>query len=65
MKQPEPVLREVQRHLDSLTGHQNGNGAAAKTNTWPEGYFEQTAGAFANEPFERPPQPPFEKREDW
>lgn len=23
---------------------------------WPEGYFENTAGALANEEFERPPQ---------
>jgi len=33
--------------------------------SWPRDYFEKTAGAFANEPFERPPQLPFEKREEW
>ena len=32
---------------------------------WPTGYFEQTAGAFADEPIERPPQGAFEKREAW
>ena len=62
MKQPEQVLREMQRHLDSLAGHQNGG---AVTSAWPEQYFEQTAGAFANEPLERPSQLPFEKREEW
>lgn len=65
MKQPEQVLREVQRYLASLTDHQKGNGATAKASAWPERYFEHTAGAFANEPFERPLQLPFEKREEW
>jgi len=32
---------------------------------YPEGYFERTAGSFANEPLERPPQPPLEERADW
>lgn len=27
--------------------------------------FDQTAGAFAGEPLERPPQLSFEKREEW
>ena len=39
------------------------SGATAKE--WPERYFEQTAGAFADEPLERPTQLPFEKREKW
>ena len=32
---------------------------------WPEGYFEQTAGAFANEPLERAPQGEPDSRESW
>jgi len=32
---------------------------------WPAGFFEATAGAFANEPFERPPQGSFETRDQW
>ncbi|MBI3850620.1 MAG: hypothetical protein HY298_10175 [Verrucomicrobia bacterium] len=66
MKQPEEVLREVRRYLASVVEHQthNGNGAGATT-TWPEGYFQRTAGAFANEQFERPSQLPFENREEW
>jgi hypothetical protein len=67
MKQPEPVLLEMRHHLDSLVkqGPYNGNGAKSGMPAWPEKYFEQTAGAFAGEPLERPPQLPFEKREEW
>jgi hypothetical protein len=31
-------------------------GTANGQPTWPAGYFEETAGAFAGEPFERAPQ---------
>lgn len=31
--------------------------------SWPEGFFEQTAGSFADEPLERAPQPEAETRE--
>ncbi len=66
MKQPEKVLRDVRRYLESLTGHESNGGNGASTSAvWPERYFEHTAGAFANEPFERPSQLPFEKREEW
>ena len=67
IKQPDEVLRELRRHLDSLVQLQahNGNGAATEAGVWPEGYFQRTAGAFANDPFERPPQLPFDKREEW
>ena len=37
----------------------------AKKDAWPEGYFQQTAGAFANEPFERPSQGTMPRRDDW
>lgn len=67
MNQPEQVLLEMQHHLESLIKHgvHNGNGAKAGMSVWPEKYFETTAGAFAGEPMERPPQLPFEKREEW
>jgi len=67
MKQPEPVLLEMRHHLDSLVkqGSHNGNGAKSGMPAWPEKYFERTAGAFSGEPLERPPQLPFEKREEW
>jgi len=37
------------------------NGAA----TWPVGFWERIRADWGNEPFERPPQGNFEKREDW
>jgi hypothetical protein len=40
----------------------------AETNSahgWPDGYFEQTAGALAGEDFERPPQGELPSRDDW
>ena len=67
MKQPEPVLLELRHYLESLAkqGDQNGNGVKAESSAWPKQYFERTAGAFAGEPLERPPQLPFEEREEW
>jgi hypothetical protein len=68
LKQPEPILLEVQNYLKSLLEMQKHgtNGAAIATSeTWPAGYFYETAGAFAEEPFDRPPQLPGEKREEW
>jgi hypothetical protein len=35
------------------------------TSAWPPGYFDQTAGTFASEPFERPPQGSLEVRTSW
>ena len=66
-RQPEPLLKELQQHLAFLVGQhgKNGGGAEAAEAGWPKGYFEATAGAFANEPLERPPQLPFERREAW
>jgi predicted DNA-binding antitoxin AbrB/MazE fold protein len=37
----------------------------AKKDAWPEGYFQQTAGAFADESFERPSQGTMPRRDDW
>jgi hypothetical protein len=61
-KQPDWVLKEVDSFLDSVITQQK---SGASSDDWPEGYFQETAGIFANEPFERPPQLPFENREDW
>jgi hypothetical protein len=67
LKQPEPLLRELQRYLAILVEHRAkaANKSAASANVWPDGYFHRTAGCFSNERLERPPQPPFEKREEW
>jgi hypothetical protein len=37
----------------------------APSTTWPDEYFEQTAGTLAGEPFERSPQGDLPNREDW
>lgn len=37
----------------------------AKIEGWPEGYFRQTAGAFAGEIFERPDQGTIPDRDQW
>lgn len=39
--------------------------AVRRTNDWPPGYFARTAGSFADEPLERPPQGDVEQREIW
>jgi hypothetical protein len=65
-KQPEPILREVQRYLEILVAQPTSTSAThSSSNGWPQGYFESTAGAFAEERFERPEQLPSEKREEW
>ena len=33
--------------------------------TWPVGFWDQIRADWGSEPFERPPQGDFEKREDW
>ncbi|MBE0542588.1 MAG: hypothetical protein IH623_14610 [Verrucomicrobia bacterium] len=33
--------------------------------TWPTGFWEDVRADWRTEPFERPPQGDFEKREDW
>ena len=68
LKQPEPLLPEVQHYLAFLVElRKRGTSGASicPLEAWPAGYFQKTAGAFAGEPFERPAQLPFEKREEW
>ncbi len=36
-----------------------------KKDGWPDGYFQQTAGAFLGETFERPDQGTMPRRGDW
>ena len=61
-KQPEELLREVQHFMAFLVEQRSRESTA---NGWPENYFGRTAGAFADEPLQRPPQLPFEQREEW
>jgi hypothetical protein len=68
LRQPEPVLRDLQHYLAGLVAHRNGgekHALPSPAGVWPADYFQKTAGSFANEPLERPPQLSFEKREDW
>jgi predicted DNA-binding antitoxin AbrB/MazE fold protein len=37
----------------------------AKKDVWPDGYFQQTAGAFSDEPFERSSQGALPSRGEW
>ncbi len=50
--------RLVQDALVLARGRSAAAPAAADTRGWPAGYFEQTAGSFANEPLEAPADPP-------
>jgi hypothetical protein len=65
LKLPEPLLRELQRYLAVLIEHGEDRDDITKAKSWPSGYFQKTAGAFAGEPLERPAQLPFEKRKEW
>jgi hypothetical protein len=38
---------------------------ATGPSSWPDGYFEQTAGALAGEEIQRPPQGELPTRDDW
>ena len=44
--------------------HDLANSATLPTE-WPEGYFQQTAGALEGEPMQRPPQGDLPARENW
>jgi hypothetical protein len=54
----ESLVREVL----ALTG---GKAEGTDALGYPLGYFEATAGSFAHEPLERPPDLPHEKRTVW
>jgi hypothetical protein len=68
LRQPEPVLLELQHYLAFLVERQDGGtkGTSVRAaEAWPAGYVQKTAGALAGESLERAPQLPFEKREEW
>jgi hypothetical protein len=51
--------------VDALAAWLEKRRAESGANGWPPGYFERTAGSFAGEPLERPPQGTAEQRESW
>ncbi len=52
------ALEQLVRDAMELAQRAQANGAAAVKQGWPAGYFEQTAGSFAAEPFDLPDDPP-------
>ena len=52
------LASRVRELLDRAGQHDSASG-------WPDGYFEQTAGACAGEEFERPPQGELTMRDAW
>ena len=54
-------LESLVRDALALASEAAPNGQSA----WPAGYFDETAGAFAGEKFERPPQGETPKRGEW
>jgi hypothetical protein len=55
-------LEKLVRDALELVEAQNG---AAQPKRLPPNFFTRIAGEFGSEPFERPPQGEFEKREAW
>ncbi|MBI5803015.1 MAG: hypothetical protein HZA92_20125 [Verrucomicrobia bacterium] len=53
------VEQEIRRVLAGATGAEGSRKESHRE------FIERMAGSFGNEPFERPPQGEFEKREDW
>jgi glutathionylspermidine synthase len=53
------VEQEIRRVLAGATG------AEVPRKESHREFIERMAGSFGNEPFERPPQGEFEKREEW
>lgn len=52
------ALERLVRDAMELARPAQSNGAAVAERGWPVGYFEQTAGSFAGEPFDLPDDPP-------
>ncbi len=55
-------LEKLVRDALELVDVQNGKPAL---DSLPQDFFRRVAAEFGNEPFERPPQGDFERREDW
>ena len=58
---PETIAREALDYILFLKSRNIGaSTGAVDAMGYPSGYFESTAGSFANEPLERPAQPPLD-----
>ena len=59
------LLEQTVRDAVALAGKRANGHFSHDELGYPVGYFEATAGSFANEPLERPEQLPLEDRERW
>ncbi len=59
------LLERTVRDALALAERRATDSAATDAYGYPIGYFEATAGSFANEPLEAPPELPMESREEW
>jgi hypothetical protein len=57
-------LERLVREAMELARPSQANGAV-DAQSWPLGYFEQTAGSFAAEPFDLPLDPPPDATPEW
>ena len=58
-------LEKLVRDALELVDSQNGNAHGTKPARLPSDFFSKIAQEFGPEPFERPPQGEFEKRDNW
>jgi hypothetical protein len=59
------LLERTVRDALALAERRAAHTTATDTLGYPVGYFEATAGSFANEPLEAPAELPIETRESW
>ena len=62
---PEAVAREALEFIVALKRRAEGQARGLDPMGYPVGYFERTAGSFANEPLERPEQAPLDPAPVW
>lgn len=59
------LLERAVRDALALAEHRASAAGGIDRLGYPIGYFESTAGSFANEPLEAPPEMPMQAREPW
>ena len=59
------LLERTVRDALALAERRSSDSTSTDAGGYPVGYFEATAGSFANEPLEAPPELPIECREEW
>ena len=59
------LLERLVRDALALVRQKNPSSGAVDANGWPVGYFERTAGSFADEPFDLPDDLPPTENPKW